>query len=132
MAAKKTTKTNKKIPTPKPAEKAKLKPLAKTKGKAPVAKKVKERIPFYSTAGHLFNAAKDKRLARGTYATAAAPAPSVLNDISIRVGTPTKGTVFEGSLNDMLKFFFKERGMKYDPTAVSLPAPAHKAAPSAD
>ncbi len=107
--------------------------LAKTKpGKAPAAKKVKkERAQFYSTAGHLFNAIKEKRLVRGTYATYCGLG-SAAGDISVRVGTSTKGTVFECGLNDFLKFLCREKGLKFDPSGVSLPAPANKAATSAD
>lgn len=131
MSTKKTTKKPEKK-----TQKAPLKPLAKTKPAAPATpKKVKTKEPlhFYATAGYLFNASANKRLARGTYATFASSSDAnLLANVKIRVGTPTKGTVFETSLTDILRVFFSQKGLKFDPVGVTLPPLPHKAASSAD
>jgi hypothetical protein len=113
-----------------------IRPKPATKPAAPATSKkvkAKEPLPFYATAGYLFNASVNKRLARGTYATFASSSDAnLVANVKIRVGTATKGTVFETSLTDILRVFFSQKGLKFDPVGVTLPPPPHKAASSAD
>lgn len=93
--------------------------------KKPAAAKTKKTKPLkvYSSFGRLRGAAKERKLARGTYAVVSGIAASDLRDARVRFGTPVGGTVFEMSLIDLLKERLHDVGIRFDADAVSLPAP---------
>lgn len=99
--------------------KATKKPAA---AKAKKTQKIKP-LKVYSSFGRLRGAAKERKLARGTYAVVSGIVASDLRDARVRFGTPVGGTVFEMSLIDLLKERLHDVGIRFDADAVSLPAP---------
>jgi len=99
------------------------KKTAKTKSTKTVAPKriVKEKKPVtYKSIGQVKRAQAKRRLGRGVFASVTGGGPA-LAAIKLRIGSAKGGTVFEGSMEEVLTTLLKEKGFKVD-LDVQLPA----------
>ena len=103
-----------------------LKKTAPTATKTKTAKVAPKRIvkakppTVYSSIGQVKRAMAKRRLGRGTFASVTSGGPA-LAAIKLRIGSEKGGTVFEGTLEDVLGALLKEKGFKVD-FDVQLPA----------
>lgn len=99
------------------------KKTAKTKSTKTVTPKrvVNEKKPtVYASIGQVKRAQAKRRLGRGVFASVTGGGPA-LAAIKLRIGSEKNGTVFEGSMEEVLTTLLKEKGFKVD-LDLALPA----------